>query len=206
MGLEAKTTVVWQRKTAQARVHLDSNKLDVYLKPALHVPFAQIRELRALDGELRMTVDGELLVLQLGTAAERWRSKIKNPKGLLDKLGVKPGDTRVTLINYHDHAFEAELLTRVDKLYKKPIAGAELVFLRVNTAKDLGRLIALRKLLASDGALWVLREKGKAAIVSEAQVREAARAAGFTDVKVVAFSDALTADKYVIPVAERGRV
>ncbi|HKU43409.1 MAG TPA: DUF3052 family protein [Polyangiales bacterium] len=203
MGLEAKTSVVWQQKTARARVHLDSNKLDVFLKPALHIPFASIRELSARDGELRMKVEGELLVLQLGADAERWASKIKHPKGLLDKLGVKSGDARVTLINYRDQAFEAELLTRVDKLYKKPIADADLVFLRVNAVEDLDRLSRLRKQLASDGAIWIVRDKGKAAQVKEGQVREAARAAGLTDVKVVAFSDALTADKYVIPVAAR---
>jgi hypothetical protein len=38
------------------------------------------------------------------------------------------GATRVTLINYHDPAFEAELLTRIDKLFKKPIADAEWCF------------------------------------------------------------------------------
>jgi hypothetical protein len=34
-------------------------------------------------------------------------------------------------------------------------------------------------------------------------VRIAAKAAGLVDVKVVAFSDKLTADKFVIPVAAR---
>jgi hypothetical protein len=205
MGLEAKGKVVWQNKTAQVRMHLDSNKLDVYLKPALHVPFSEIRELAVRDGELRMKVDGSPLILQLGAAAERWAAKIANPKGLLEKLGIRgnSGDLRVALINYHDPSFEAELLTRVDKLYKKAIADADLVFLRVHAAKDLDRLPGLREQLASQGAIWVLREKGKNASVKESQVREAARAAGLVDLKVVAFSETLTADKYVIPVASR---
>src|SRR4051812_10161206 len=102
MGLEAKAKVDWKGTTTTARLHLDSNKLDVYLKPALHVPFEQIRSAVAKDGELRITFDQGLLVLQLGAAAARWAQKIRQPKGRLDKLGVKPGDWRVSLIGLHD--------------------------------------------------------------------------------------------------------
>jgi hypothetical protein len=203
MGLEAKVRVEWNGETALARLHLDSNKLDVYLKPALHVPFAQMRKVVAERGVLRIASEQGSLVLQLGDAAERWAQKIKQPKGRLDKLGVKSGDLRVALIGLHDADFEAELLTRIDKLYKKPIAGADLVFLRVSSAKDLTKLKGLREKLAAAGAFWIVREKGKAALVRESEVREAAKAAGLVDVKVVAFSDTLTADKFVIPAAAR---
>jgi Protein of unknown function (DUF3052) len=94
-------------------------------------------------------------------------------------------------------------LSRIDKLYKKPVSDADLVFLHASTPKDLSKLKTLRGKLASAGALWVLREKGKAALVTESEVRVAAKAAGLVDVKVVAFSDKLTADKFVIPLAQR---
>jgi hypothetical protein len=162
-----------------------------------------MRKVVAERGVLRIASEQGSLVLQLGDAAERWAQKIKQPKGRLDKLGVKSGDLRVALIGLHDADFEAELLTRIDKLYKKPIAGADLVFLRVSSAKDLTKLKGLREKLAAAGALWIVREKGKAALVRESEVREAAKAAGLVDVKVVAFSDTLTADKFVIPAAAR---
>ena len=203
MGLEAKVKVEWKGAASVARLHLDSNKLDVYLKPALHVPFAQMRSVVAKSGELRIESEQGSLVLRLGEAAERWAQKIKQPKSRLDKLGVKSGDLRVTLLGLHDPEFEAELLSRIDKLYKKPVVDADLVFFRITSAKDLARLKDVREKLASAGALWVLREKGKAAPVRESDVREAAKAAGLVDVKVVAFSDALTADKFVIPMASR---
>jgi hypothetical protein len=203
MGLEAKTKVEWKGSTTTARLHLDSNQLDVFVKPALHVPFAQIRSAVAKDGELRITFDQGLLVLQLGAAADRWGQKIRQPKGRLDKLGVKTGDLRVALIGLHDAEFEAELLSRIDKLYKKPVADADLVFLRASSPKDLAKLKTLRGKLAAAGALWVVREKGKAAAVKESDVRVAAKAAGLVDVKVVGFSDKLTADKFVIPAAAR---
>jgi hypothetical protein len=203
MGLEAKVKVEWKGEAAVARLHLDSNKLDVYLKPALHVPFAQMRSVVAERGVLRIASEQGSLALQLGDAAERWAQKIKQPKGRIDKLGVKSGGLRVALIGLQDAAFEAELLSRVNKLYKKPIADADLVFLRARSAKDLAKLKGLREKLAAAGALWILREKGKTAPLRESEVREAAKAAGFVDVKVVAFSETLTADKFVIPTAAR---
>jgi hypothetical protein len=203
MGLEAKTKCSFNGETTSARVHLDSNKLDVFLKPALHVPFAQMRSVFAKDGELRVTFDQGLLVVQLGAAADKWALKIRQPKGRLDKLGVKSGDLRVALLGMHDPEFEAELLSRIDKLYKKPISAADLVFLRASSSKDLAKLKTLRGRLAAAGALWVLREKGKTAPLREAEVRDAAKAAGLVDVKVVAFSETLTADKFVVPVAAR---
>jgi len=39
--------------------------------------------------------------------------------------------------------------------------------------------------------------------VTESQVREAAKASGLVDVKVVSFSDRHTAEKLVIPLARR---
>lgn len=203
MGLEAKTKVEWKGETSTARLHLDSNKLDVYLQPAMHVPFAQMRAVVAEDGELRITFEDGLLKVQLGAAASRWAEKIRQPKSRLDKLGVKAGDLRVVLLGLRDPEFEAELLARIDKLYKKPVSDADLIFLRVASAKDLTRLKMLRSKLAAAGALWILREKGKAAPVQEAEVRNAAKGAGLVGMKVVAFSELLTADKFVIPVSAR---
>lgn len=206
MGQDAITKVIWEDRAARARVHLDSNKLDVFLKPALHLPFANIREATAQGGELRVAVGKELLVLRLGESAERWASKIQNPRGLLDKLGIERGDSRVTLIGWHDAEFEAALLTRIDRLFKRPVPDAAAVFFRPLGVKDLAKLRKLRAQLAPSGAIWVLREKGKAPIVRlrESEVREAARGAGLVDVDAVALSDKLAADKYVIaPAAGR---
>ena len=66
----------------------------------------------------------------------------------------------------------------------------------------LAKLATLRHHLKPDGALWVLRPKGSPDL-SEMEVLEAGRAAGLVDTKVVAFSAALTAEKFVIPVAQR---
>ena len=80
-----------------------------------------------------------------------------------------------------------------------------MVFLVVETREDLAKIAELVGALRTGGALWTLRRKGASAAVSEGDVRGAGRAAGLTDVKVAAFSDERTADKFVVPVAARTR-
>ena len=57
--------------------------------------------------------------------------------------------------------------------------------------------------LKPNGALWVIRPKGRPEI-SERAVMAAGKAAGLVDVKVVGFSPTHTAEKFVIPVSGRG--
>jgi hypothetical protein len=58
--------------------------------------------------------------------------------------------------------------------------------------------------MAHDGALWVVRPKGSAA-VTEHDVFDAVREAGLKDTKVVAFSKTHTAHKCVVPLEMRGK-
>src|SRR5580698_3328315 len=75
------------------------------------------RERRVFEGDALKSVraDGEDLVLADGArfrlgekAARSWAEAIANPKGRLDKLGVKPG-LKVAILNLDDAAFVAEL-------------------------------------------------------------------------------------------------
>ena len=56
--------------------------------------------------------------------------------------------------------------------------------------------------LKADGVLWTLRPKGSDDL-KEAEMMRAGQDAGLVDVKVVSFSNVLTAEKFVIPVAKR---
>ena len=56
--------------------------------------------------------------------------------------------------------------------------------------------------IVPNGAIWTLRTKGQRA-VTEADTMAAGKAAGLVDVKVVSFSETMTAEKFVIPVARR---
>ena len=53
-----------------------------------------------------------------------------------------------------------------------------------------------------DGAIWVVRPKGRQEI-TEQDTMAAGKAAGLVDVKVVGFSETHTAEKFVVPLARR---
>jgi Protein of unknown function (DUF3052) len=176
------------------------------------VPFKEMTDIRADASELTVTWPGGTLVLGLGAAARAWAERIRNPPGRLDKLGVKA--TSVTTLVGGGRAgehpdldeFVAEVEARGAKIGRgNPDARVDLVFACIERREDVRVLARLRRAMRPDAAIWVLRPKGKgAAAVSEAEVRAAAKAAGLVDVKVAAFSPSWTAEKLVIPLAERG--
>jgi hypothetical protein len=201
MGLEARCEIRWQGYTWQASVHLDSKVLEVRGRPRLVFPLASIRAIHPAAGELELATDDGRLTLVLGAAVAAWARKVRAPPSRLTKLGIV-AKQRVCLLGLEDVAFRAELAAAGARLIAAR-GKADSIFLGATTPADLERLAPLRERIAPDGAIWVVRVKGKAASVKENEVREAARAAGLVDVKVAAFSETHTAEKLVIPVAER---
>jgi DUF3052 family protein len=120
----------------------------------------------------------------------------------LDKLGVKPG-ARVSVLGAFDDAFLRELRARTDDVSTRRRARNDLLFLRVDDRGELGRLRVQKDFIAKDGAVWVIWPKGTKD-VNENDVRDAALEAGLVDVKVVAFSERLSALKLVIRLRDRG--
>jgi len=203
MGLEARCDIRWQGYSWQASVHLDSKALEVRGRPRLVLPLASIRAIRPAAGELELATDDGRLTLVLGAAVAAWARKVRAPPSRLTKLGVV-AEQRVSLLGLADEAFRAELASAGVR-FVAARGKADSIFLGADTPAALDGLAKLRERIEPDGAIWVIRVKGKAATVKEDQVREAARAAGLVDVKVAAFSETHTADKLVIPVAERSR-
>jgi len=117
-----------------------------------------------------------------------------------DKLGVKPGMS-VALIDVDDDKFRSQLAERAEVADGMP-QDCDLIFVAAPERAALAKLAALRYHLKPNGALWVLRPKGSPDL-SEMEVLDTGRAAGLVDTKVVAFSAALTATKFVIPMALR---
>ena len=81
----------------------------------------------------------------------------------------------------------------------------DMIFALFRHRNDLRRLPSLVPRLKPDGVLWTLRPKGSPDL-KESEMMRAGQDAGLVDVKVVAFSDVLTAEKFVIPVAKRGKL
>ncbi len=203
MGLEAKCTARWGKKTSEGKAHLDADKLDFSGTFKLSIPFREMRDVDVKKGELVISWDGVTFALGLGsTEAAKWAQKIKYPRGRLDKLGVKPG-AAVTLLGVSDADFRSELDERGAQVSEKPRKDQDAIFFAVSAPGDLAKLTALQGFLKPAGAIWVVRPKGKAVVVTEKQVMDAAKSSGLVDVKVVSFSDTHTAEKLVIPVARR---
>ena len=112
---------------------------------------------------------------------------------------------RVSLVAIDDRELPFELAACGAAVREgQPARESDAIFFGPATAKDLARLKTLKRFLKPDGAIWVLRQRGRPGI-TESGVMAAGKTAGLVDVKVVRFSETHTAEKFVIPVARRHR-
>src|SRR4051812_13644918 len=156
----------------------------------------------ARGGTLRVTFPGGTAAFELGAAAPKWAAKILHPPSRLQKIGVKP-EWRASAIGVADTAFLAELEGAVAQLsIGRTVKDCDAVFFGVAREAELVRLGILKAALKPNGALWIIRPKGRAEI-SERATMAAGKAAGLVDVKVVGFSETHTAEKFVIPLSAR---
>jgi hypothetical protein len=194
MGDEARAMLRYRGEVSEGKAQLETDELVFRGDVRLRVPFRSVSSVEAEDGALSVAWDGERATLEVGDKAARWAERIRNPKTLADKLGVKPGRA-VAVVG--DIGPEGDLFPeRVEP------AEAHTIFLGANSLEDLGRAPELAGRLEGDGALWIVAPKGGVE-PREAQVLEAGRAAGLKDVKVARWSDTHTAHKFVIPLEDR---
>ena len=169
----------------------------------LVIPLAEVKSSQAKSGKLEVKFSRGTAVLEIGEAAEKWDYKIKNPRSLLDKLGVKP-ESRVAALSIDDRAFLSGLRARAGQCSSavQPGASYDLLFFGASAKEELRRLKELRGSLRSSGALWVIWPKGRKEL-REDDVRAAALACKLVDVKVASFSETLSALKLMIPRDQR---
>jgi hypothetical protein len=201
MGNESICRVEIDGKSAEAKVLLETAELIVRGAMKLRIPFAEIESAKADGDILHIRWSGRDARLSVGPQAKKWAEKIRNPKSVIEKLGIKPGQ-RITALGALDDDFVAQLAEH-GEVSRRPRNNSDIVFYAVWRQDQLDKLSSLRALLTPAGALWVIRPKSAAA-VTESQVLAAGKAAGLVDVKVVRFSETHTAEKFVIPRQNRG--
>ena len=203
MGAEAICTARLNGRSITGTARLETDVLqfrggDVRLS----IPFKEMSGLAAVGGTLRLTCSDGSVSFDLGAAAAKWMEKIQHPPSRLDKLGAR-ADWRVSALGIDDQAFLKELEQAVAHLsIGRTLKSSDAIFFGATKEAQLARLAALKRSLKPNGALWVIRPKGRPEI-SERQVMAAGKAAGLVDVKVVGFSLTHTAEKFVIPVKDR---
>ena len=203
MGSEAVIVARFKGQTASGKARLETETL--YFRGGdlkLSIPFKEMSKVAATAGTLTVTCPGGTASFELGAAAYKWAEKIRNPPSRLQKIGVKP-EWRVAAIGVDDTVFLKELEGAVAQLsLGRSVKNADAIFFGVTKEAELARLEKLKASLKSNGALWIIRPKGRPEI-SERATMAAGKAAGLVDVKVVGFSATHTAEKFVIPLASR---
>jgi hypothetical protein len=199
MGKDAPCSATYGGRTSAGRAMLETDELVFRGEFRLVVPRRSITAVRVQSGRLELEFEGGPAVLDLGPAAVRWEQEIRNPKTVIDKLGVKPAQ-RVAIVGVEDTELAAGLAERAEVVVGD--GPVDHLFVAVEAPPDLDGLDAYVPRIAPAGALWTVRRKG-GGDVTEADVLGAGRAAGLVDVKVVRLSDTHSAFKFVIPVSRR---
>lgn len=192
MGKEAHVRAVLADGADEGRLQYEAPKL-VFRGRERRVFDAQaLKGLRAEGPEL-VLADGSRF--ELGERqAKSWAEAILNPKGRLDKIGVKPG-MRTAVIGVDDATFTAELKDR-GAVPVAELKDLDLLFYAADSQAELDRVADLVQTLGETGALWIVSRKGRAATLKDIDVMAAAKAAGLVDNKVVGFSATLTALRF----------
>ncbi len=205
MGAEAECTVRFGGKSARGKARLETEMLQFRgddLK--LNLPYKKMSAVIARGGTLTVKSPDGTASFDLGAAASKWADKILHPPSRLAKLGAKP-DWRASAVGIDDLEFLEELEAAVAFVsIGRVVKESDAIFFGATKEAELARLEKLKASLKPNGALWVVRPKGRREI-SEIAVMRAGKAAGLVDVKVVSFSPTHTAEKFVIPLARRER-
>jgi hypothetical protein len=202
MGRDAICTARFEGKVSAGRAQLETDFLLFRGDFRVKVAFADISTAEVIQGWLRLVWGSESLELELGPQAETWAERIRSPRLLIDKLGVKPG-MRVSVMGVDDERFLDQLADRTDDVtFGEAGLGSEMIVVHVGSVAELGALDRLRRFIRRDGSIWVVSPRGRRDL-QDVHVIAAAKEAGLVDVKVVRFSETDTALKLVIPVADR---
>jgi hypothetical protein len=191
------------RHTGRALLETDELIFRGSLGYRMTLPLASLRNVRVAGGELLFDAPSGPLTLELGDKADAWAERIRSPKGLLDKLDLKP-EHDVAIIGGTEAEFVKTLGARVTSVtVGRTPNGIHVVFLWADAPAALKKLASIVKNIARNGAIWVIHRKGAASKVKDTDIFAEAKKVGLTATKVARFSETHTAEKLVIPVAKR---
>ena len=197
MGLEARCTARYKRQVSEGLARLETKALQFRGDFRFDIPYERMKSVTAARGVLEVRTADEVAKLELGSKAETWALKIRYPKPVIDKLGVKAGQV-VSVLGVHDAEFLDQARARAAEVVEGRVKkDSDLIFLGVTKPVDLSRLAKLEQTMKRDGSIWVIWRKGVPTL-REDDVRAAALKTTLVDVKVVAFSETHSGLKLMI--------
>ncbi len=165
MGQERESTLRLGRRRIEGEALLET--AEIIFRPIdgskrLKFAFADIvKSVKAVDGELRFHTEEGPGVIELGPAAEKWAEKILHPKSRAEKLGVKSG-MQVATIGSFDADFQKELRATTKNVSDGKVNdGAELIFVALESARDLASVAKIAKSVKGASGLWLVYPKSK---------------------------------------------
>jgi hypothetical protein len=202
MGQEVKTQLRWDGRIVEGTALLETDHLVFRGGASVNLPFGEMWSVEVDAGWLEIKSARGLMLLELGPKAEVWREKIKNPKGLVEKLGVD-ADKKILVLGKLDGGLVKELEGTVAKVARSARGkDFDSVFVVAGKKPDLEQITKARVLMKADGAIWIVYPKGREDL-TERDVLTGGRTRELTDNKQVKVDEALTAVRFVIPVALR---
>jgi hypothetical protein len=202
VGAEARTTLKIGRQSYEGTALLETDELRFRGDTRMRIALRDVSAVSAKDGTLRVEHANGVACFVLGDVAEHWAEKIRSPRTLADKLGVKRG-MQVAVIDVDDRDVLDDLEAKGAQLVMGSVPqNAMMVLFRIVRPSQLATLSAMTSRIARDGAIWVVHPRGDAT-VADTIIFAAARDAGLTYTKVVRFSERDTAEKLVIPRSAR---
>src|SRR5258706_15341187 len=111
MGNEALCRVEYGNDVAEAKVLLETDELIIRSGMKLRIPFREMEQVTAGDGALTFRWKGAEARIPLGVQAAKWADKIRNPRSVIDKIGVKSGQ-RVSIVGDIDDDLAAAIAAR----------------------------------------------------------------------------------------------
>jgi hypothetical protein len=118
VGSEVVTRVEIGAEAAEAKALLETEEVIVRGAIKARIPFSEAKDVAADGGVLRLRWNDRDVRIHVGKDAPKWAEKIRNPKSVLDKLGVKAGQ-RVSVVGTVDDSFLAELEERGTDLSRR---------------------------------------------------------------------------------------
>src|SRR5262245_2308612 len=145
MGQQVQCVVRVGRRKVEGEAYLETAEVLLKGDVRLKLPFASMKSVTAKDGVLKIVTDDGTFAFELGPLAQKWLEKIKNPKPVIDKLGVKPG-LSIAVIGLDDPKFLKQLKERAASVTAGRVPkGSHLVFFGATQVPALGKLATFEK-------------------------------------------------------------